>query len=60
MIKQNSGLLLILLSAACALALAQDSPVGYTDTPMLPDLSYRVHDPARPHPPVVSPAGQPG
>jgi hypothetical protein len=43
-----------------ALTLAQDSPVGYTDTPLLPDLPYRVHDPARPHPIVVTPAAQPG
>src|SRR5438034_6900897 len=34
--------------------------LGYTDTPMLPGLPYHVHDPARPHPPVVAPAAQPG
>src|SRR6185369_1604001 len=44
----------ILLVAMGVLTLAQDSPVGYTDTPMLPDLPYRVHDPARPHPRVVT------
>ena len=27
---------------------------------MLPGLPYHVHDPARPHPPVVTPAAQPG
>src|SRR5678810_1415398 len=42
------------------LMLAQNSPVGYTDTPMLPGLAYHVHDPARPHPAVVTPAAQPG
>src|SRR5678810_711658 len=42
------------------LMLAQNSPVGYTDTPMLPGLPYRVHDPARPHPVAVTPAAQPG
>jgi hypothetical protein len=46
--------------AALSLAFAQNSPVGYTDTPMLPGLPYRVHDPARPHPAVVAPAAQPG
>ena len=61
MTRRNGGaVLVILLSVTCALALAQDSPVGYTDTPMLPDLPYRVHDPSRPHPPVVTPAAQPG
>lgn len=42
------------------LLLAQNSPVGYTDTPVLPNLPYRVHDPDRPHPPAVTPAEQPG
>jgi hypothetical protein len=34
--------------------------LGYTDTPILPGLPYRVHDPARPHPKVVTPGAQPG
>src|SRR6266446_2785111 len=51
---------LLLLFTAATLALAQNSPVGYTDTPMLPNLPYHVHDPARPHPAVVTPAAQPG
>jgi len=50
----------ILLLVTAALTLAQNSPVGYTDTPMLPNLPYHVHDPARPHPAVVTPATQPG
>jgi 3-keto-disaccharide hydrolase len=33
---------------------------GFTDTPMLPGLPYHVHDPARPHPPVVTPGATPG
>src|SRR2546428_2867432 len=34
--------------------------LGYTDTPMLPGLPYHVHDPARPHPGVITPAAQVG
>ena len=33
-----------------------DAVLGYTDTPMLPSGKWHVHDPARPHPPVVTPA----
>jgi hypothetical protein len=39
---------------------ANNSDLGFTDTPMLPDLPFHVHDPARPHPRVVTPATQPG
>lgn len=35
-----------------------NAPVGYTDTPMLPSGQWHVHDPARPHPPVVTPAAR--
>jgi 3-keto-disaccharide hydrolase len=34
--------------------------LGFTDTPLLPGLPYHVHDPNRPHPPVVTPAAEPG
>jgi len=54
----------ILLAAALLLACAaQEShrgDLGYTDTPMLPNLPWHVHDPARPHPRVVTPADTPG
>lgn len=50
-----------------ALAEAQTPPqrqanpdLGFTDTPMLPNSPYHVHDPDRPHPPVVTPAPAPG
>jgi hypothetical protein len=33
---------------------------GFTDTPILPGLKWHVHDPARPHPPVVTPGATPG
>jgi hypothetical protein len=34
--------------------------LGFTDTPMLPGLPWHVHDPARPHPKVVTPGAAPG
>jgi hypothetical protein len=34
--------------------------LGFTDTPMLPNLPWHVHDPDRPHPRVVSPGAGPG
>ena len=48
-----------------ALALAQQpqskpGDLGFTDTPMLPNLPWHVHDPARPHPKVVTPGATPG
>ena len=50
----------VLSFLAAAHAAAQNSP-GYTDTPMLPDGKWRVHDATRPHPTVVDPgpAGEP-
>jgi hypothetical protein len=36
------------------------SPVGYSDTPVLPGQKWRVHDIARPHPPQVTPGAQCG
>lgn len=34
---------------------AADAPVGYKDTPIIPGQPWHVHDPDRPHPPVVTP-----
>lgn len=39
---------------------AANHDLGYEDTPMLPGLPFRVHDPKRPHPRVVTPAAKPG
>ena len=39
---------------------AENHDLGFTDTPILPGLPWHVHDPARPHPPVVTPASTPG
>ncbi|MBM4062033.1 MAG: DUF1080 domain-containing protein [Planctomycetes bacterium] len=49
--------LLLAGSGLCASSCAQD--LGYTDTPFLPS-GWRVHDPARPRPPVVDPGPAPG
>ncbi len=32
------------------------APIGYEDTPILPNTTWRVHDPNRPQPAVVTPA----
>jgi hypothetical protein len=50
-----------ILATLCAWVLAQDAPIGYDDTPTLPDSEWRVHDSKRPAPPVVAPgdAAQP-
>ncbi len=57
-----------ILLPACALALTvglvlfaqADHDLGFTDTPILPGLPWHVHDPNRPHPPVITPSDQPG
>jgi hypothetical protein len=55
--------IIVLTLLGCAVLVVAQAPgpnLGYTDTPMLPDVPYRVHDPARPHPRVVTPGAQPG
>ncbi len=46
-----------LAAFACFIAVASAAAQskGYTDTPMLPDGKWRVHDATRPHPQVVLP-----
>jgi len=57
----------LLFAAVIAASLAAAQPpaaapaqanhdLGFKDTPMLPGLPWHVHDPDRPHPPVVTPA----
>lgn len=67
---RDEFLKLTALAAVSGRALAQaqqpapkqhpNGDLGFTDTPMLPGLPYHVHDPNRPHPPVVRPAAVPG
>ena len=48
--------------AGCAVWAQQQTKLpdqGFTDTPILPGLKWHVHDPARPHPPVVTPGATP-
>jgi hypothetical protein len=59
---------LILLTGLALIGLAQqqkkqpqpNADLGFTDTPILPNLKWHVHDPDRPHPPVVTPSAVPG
>ena len=46
----------MLLASIAFLAAALPQNPGYTDTPMLPDGQWHVHDSARPHPAVITPA----
>src|SRR6185436_5473178 len=48
------GLSVVILAAG-AIALGQQAPVGYDDTPMQPNGKWRIHDGKRPQPVVVSP-----
>ncbi|MEZ0496248.1 DUF1080 domain-containing protein [Sphingomonas sp. IW22] len=56
---------MLIRTAACLMvglatvATAQEKP-GFTDTPVLPDGKWRVHDAERPAPSVVTPAANPG
>ncbi len=60
------SLFFVLPGAALLVALAgfpqqpKGHDLGFTDTPMLPGLPWHVHDPARPHPRVVTPGATPG
>jgi hypothetical protein len=58
------GALLVAAGVFTVLAAQTQQPrpadLGFTDTPMLPGLPWHVHDPARPHPSVVTPGATPG
>ena len=51
------GALVIFMAAAQS---DKREPIGYEDTPYLPDGKWRVHDLKRPHPRMVKPGDQPG
>ena len=58
------GAALVVTGVLTVLAAQTQQPrpgdLGFTDTPMLPGLPWHVHDPARPHPPVITPGATPG
>jgi hypothetical protein len=63
MSRNSIAAALALCAVPIAAAIAQQSKpgdLGFTDTPMLPGLPWHVHDPARPHPKVVTPGETPG
>src|SRR5215831_9382665 len=51
---------LVLLAAGMIAQQAKLPDQGFTDTPILPGLKWHVHDPARPHPLVVTPGAAVG
>lgn len=54
------SLVALALASSAALALLRPStPVDDSDTPLLPGSRWRVHDPERPPPPVVTPGAAP-
>jgi hypothetical protein len=50
-----SLLAMSLLVTSLAPAITQAGDLGFTDTSMLPGGKWHVHDPARPHPAIVTP-----
>src|ERR1039458_135768 len=50
---------LLLWTAAAQQQPSKPGDLGFTDTPILPGLKWHVHDPDRPHPPVVTPGATP-
>jgi len=60
--SKHHNLHLLIAGATLALAVWPQTPapranndLGYTDTPLVPGQPWHVHDPARPHPPQVTP-----
>jgi len=55
-----AAVVLLLWTAAAQQQKQPNADLGFTDTPILPGLKWHVHDPDRPHPPVVTPGATPG
>jgi hypothetical protein len=55
-VKGVTSVVLLLVAAAALAAGAEEFPTGYSDGPKLPHSQWRVHDEARPRPPIVTPA----
>jgi hypothetical protein len=49
----------LLWTAAAQQQPSKPGDLGFTDTPILPGMKWHVHDPDRPHPPVVTPGATP-
>lgn len=67
MTHRSKWSLAILAAAVAAIVVADEakpklrtSPLGYTDTPVLPGQKWRVHDIDRPHPRAVTPGATAG
>ncbi len=56
----KSSLLFLALLAGAVAAEPKKYPLGYDDTPVIPGTKWKVHDIARPAPPVVTPGAKPG
>jgi 3-keto-disaccharide hydrolase len=53
--RHTAALIATLVVAAASSTAQQKAPVGYEDTPMQPNNKWRIHDPNRPQPRVVTP-----
>jgi hypothetical protein len=61
-LNRISGILMAaaLLGGVWLTAADRHSPIGYTDTPVLPGQKWKVHDIDRPRPRMVTPGAKPG